>query len=145
MKELMVDEGIQCVDLRRLCLESPRAKQVLKAGCEKCAEHQWIVRMIKNFGQAGSFAGECRVGASKVGLAASLRRAAAFLLSGMKPGTERRGVVPESIVPRRSGLFQGAIHRARTGWLRLWRGCWVVSWDEGIGKTRVFWSWGASD
>jgi hypothetical protein len=115
-KAIEIEDGVQYVDLQRL-----------------------------NFAKPGCLSGVGCVGASKVGLAASLRRAVVFLLSGMKPGTERRGVVPESIVPRRSGLFQGAIHRARTGWLRLWRGCWVVSWDEGIGKTRVFWSWGASD
>jgi len=114
MRTVEIEDGVQMVDLQRIYFK----------------------------GEAGSFAGECRGGASEkckrggIHPARTIRRAVAFMISGMKPGTGRRGVVHESIGPRRPAFFK----RGRNAWLRIWRGCWVVSWEDG--RTRVFWKAG---
>lgn len=86
------------------------------------------------FGEAGCCAGECRVGAPEVGLAASLRRTVAFF---------------NAVFGRRMANAAGSDDKAgaspagrafSTGWKRLWRGCWIVSWDGS--RTRIFWRWG---
>lgn len=73
------------VDLHRLSCEVPGAREVLAYGCRYCRARQRMIGLIKrNLGEAGGSAGECRIGALEVGLAASLRRTVALFSNGWK-------------------------------------------------------------
>jgi hypothetical protein len=62
------------------------------------------------------------------------------LISGTVPGTGRRQMAPGGSFAtcRCSGFFS----RMGVLFLRLWRGAFIVNWDEGIGRARVVWQWG---
>jgi hypothetical protein len=74
--------------------------------------------------------GDCRLAIDRTGFLKIARRGQASPVFGL---VSLAG-------PLRAVLPAGAMRRARTGWLRIWRGCWMVNWEGG--KTRVFWQWG---
>lgn len=122
------------VDIQRIYF-ARRGQASSVFGLDSLAGRLRAVRPFK--GRADYCVGECRAGASEVGLVASLRRAGAFFAVFGRRMANAAGSDDKAGASPAGRAFFGRIRRIGR---MVWNGCWVVNWEGG--KTRVSWRWG---
>lgn len=148
MKTIEIHDGVQFVDVGRISLRGrpPVACGVRHQDLGKKYPTKTRGRSSAQRGQDDVRKEESSSGINQRGMAS---RSVKGFISGFftarflsRRGAGVGGLAVSGSRPRRAGPLA---ERLRSAWRRLWRGAFIVSWDDGAGRCRVFWQWGEGD